>query len=108
MPAPRKHSFARSLLERIFPRTARSRRRNRKPPGARPSVEVLEDRTLLAVITWISEVSASWHSPSNWFPNRVPAAGDDVVIPDQPGALTITFSTGTSTIRSLEAHENLL
>src|SRR6516162_3599219 len=46
----------------------------------RPRLEVLEDRTLLSVITWTNPSGGDWDTPGNWDLNRKPAASDDVVI----------------------------
>ena len=49
----------------------------------------------------------SWHTDSNWHANRVPQAGDHVCIPDVADTNGITFSTGTTSIASLESAEPL-
>ncbi len=69
------------------------------------AVERLEDRTTPTTITWANAAGGSWHTPGNWDLNRVPAAGDDVVIPDLTGAQTITFSTGSTSVTSVESAE---
>jgi hypothetical protein len=61
-------------------------------------------------ITWVGNSSTepdSWHTASNWDLNRVPQAGDHVCIPDVADTDGITFSTGTTSIASLESTEHL-
>ena len=62
-----------------------------------------------ATINWTNPLGGSWATPANWNLNRVPAAGDDVVIPDLGSAgadLTISASTDVA-IQSLTSAENL-
>lgn len=57
-------------------------------------------------ITWTGGAGTnSWHTAGNWDLNRVPAAGDDVVIPDMSPDVTVTYSTGSTTITSLTSTE---
>jgi hypothetical protein len=65
-------------------------------------------------ITWVGNPSAepdSWHTASTWeagyAANRVPQAGDHVCIPDVADTNGITFSTGTTSIASVEGAEQL-
>src|SRR4051794_30867442 len=106
------------LFQPLFDRQnmgSRSRRRSGRKPNLahreRGSVfsrrkrlvfEHLEERTLLATITWINPSGGNWNSLSNWRDssnvNRVPGSADDVVIPDIGAAgvdQTITVSTAT-------------
>lgn len=71
-------------------------------------IERLEDRALLATITWGNAAGGNWNVPSNWVGGVVPAANDDVVIPDLVGTPTITFNTGTIAVRSLSIRENFV
>src|SRR5262245_9149779 len=48
----------------------------------------------------------SWHDANNWNPDGVPGPADDVSI-DVAGTITVTYSTGTTTINSLACEENL-
>lgn len=75
--------------------------RGRACPFVRLRFEHLEDRIQPATITWTNPAGGSWHSPGNWDLNRVPAAGDSVVIPDLAGAQTISYSSGGTSIQSL-------
>lgn len=59
-----------------------------------------------AAITWTGGAGTnSWHAAGNWDLNRVPAAGDDVVVPDMTPNVTVTYSTGNTTISSLTSVE---
>ncbi|MBI4002597.1 MAG: LEPR-XLL domain-containing protein [Nitrospira defluvii] len=51
-------------------------------------------------VCWINPAGGDWNVASNWSTGRVPTATDDVDI-HQPGAYTITHSSGTSIIKSL-------
>ncbi len=62
-----------------------------------------------ATITWDGDGDGvSWHDSDNWAGGSVPAAGDDVIIPDVTGSSSVTFSASSTsvTINSLECHEN--
>src|SRR5262245_16751170 len=101
-----------SRLRRSVNPTRSPRRRTRTRGGlgyAALACELLEARTLPAIITWTNPAGGSWSTAANWSLNRVPAAGDDVVIPDVGAAganVTITLS-GLSTITSLKTSENV-
>ena len=64
-----------------------------------PRVEALEERTLLATIRWNNPAGGSWHEAGNWDLQRVPAAGDDVVV-DLPGDYFVYHSLGSTDINS--------
>lgn len=49
---------------------------------------------------------SSWSDPLNWSSNLLPGAADDVII-DVPAAISVTYASGTTTIRSLTSAENL-
>ncbi len=61
-----------------------------------------------ATVTWKNAAGGAWEVPGNWDTGALPRAGDDVVIPDLPGDVTITHATGTDTIRSLTSHEGVV
>src|SRR5262245_37265074 len=46
----------------------------------------------------------SWHTAANWSGNAVPGLNDDVII-DVPGDITVVYSTGSTTVRSLQCQE---
>lgn len=69
--------------------------------------ERLEDRSLLATVTWDGGGgNFDWNTLDNWSTNALPVSGDDVIIPDLVGTPTIT-SGGTVGINSLTATEAL-
>jgi hypothetical protein len=70
-------------------------------------VERLEDRTLLAMITWGNASGGDWNTGSNWVGGVVPGVNDDAVIPNTFGSITVTYSSGTSEIHSLANAETL-
>src|SRR4051794_16165843 len=70
------------------------------------SMEMLEDRALMTAIVWTNPTGGSWQTASNWDLNRLPAAGDDVSIPDLAGNQTITSSADVS-VQTLNSAELL-
>jgi hypothetical protein len=92
-------------LLRKASRTTRKTLRNRRRKLL--SFEALEVRRVLATITFQDANGGSWQDPAKWDLNRVPAAGDDVVIPAFVGNPVITFSSGTTSIRSLTSSETV-
>jgi hypothetical protein len=79
-------------------------------PSFKPSIEVLESRVVPATITWNVVSGGSWGTAANWDLNRTPTTGDDVVIPDKGTAgpsITITYSSGTTSVNSITSAENL-
>ncbi len=76
-------------------------------PRKRLGFERLEDRALLATITWVNAGGGAWNAPSNWDLGRLPMAGDDVVIPDLAGDQTISHTSGSSSIQSLTSAERV-
>src|SRR3954452_7250098 len=87
----------------------RSRSRKSLPPRRRrPSVESLESRCLLAIITWDGGAGTfNWNEAANWDVDPLPGANDDAVIPDLTGSPTIVVSSGSVTIKSLQSAESL-
>jgi len=78
----------------ISPLIARARQRVHGRRGFRPALSWLEDRTLLATVTWASGVSGDWDNPAMWTGGAVPGPGDDAVIPF--GDITVTHSSPAS------------
>jgi hypothetical protein len=70
-------------------------------------IERLESRNLLAAITWINSSGGSWHNPQNWDLGRIPAATDDVSIPDLSGEPIIRHEAGNTQIASLTSRETV-
>ncbi len=52
----------------------------RRPPLARPVLEILEDRLAPATITWSNPAGGDWDTGSNWTGGNVPEASDNAVI----------------------------
>ena len=73
----------------IGPRLRRGPRR-----GARPAVNRLEDRTLLATVTWINSAGGDWDTPSNWSTGTLPGPSDDAVI--AVSGITVTHASSAS------------
>jgi RHS repeat-associated protein len=72
-------------------------RRNDRLRTRRLQLESLEDRRLLAVLTWDGEAgTADWHDEANWSTNTVPGPSDDV----QLDAAAVHIG-GDLTVRSL-------
>ncbi len=92
--------YARSLLKRMSRNRQRQARRSHGPASRSRVFEHLEDRRLLATISWINTDSGSWSNPANWSSGVLPGPADDVVI-DVPASITITHSSGSDTIQSL-------
>lgn len=61
-------------------------------------------------ITWTGDGDGSaWHDPNNWDLERVPDAGDDVVVPEVASTSAVLYSSsaGATTINSLTCEEAL-
>ena len=75
-----------------------------------PSLERLEDRTVLNGVSWINAAGGDWDTAANWVDtsnssHHVPGATDDVTI-NVPGNVTITHTQNvTDTINSLSASD---
>jgi hypothetical protein len=79
-----------------------------RPRWPRPlTVELLEDRSLPAPIIWTNENGGSWNDPNNWDLGRIPANGDVVIIPEQPGDPWISFDGGAVVLTGLSTSEGL-
>jgi RHS repeat-associated protein len=66
--------------------------------------EPLETRQLLAVITWDGGpggTGSSWSDPVNWAGNVLPGPNDDVIIGPGTTAVSLSTSSTTTSIRSL-------
>jgi fibronectin-binding autotransporter adhesin len=63
-----------AVTRRLLARQAARRRR-------RLFLECLEDRSLLALLTWDGSSSANWSDPANWVGDIAPTSGDDLVFP---------------------------
>ena len=73
----------------------------------RLAVESLEDRRVLAAVSWDGGGDGiNWSDGLNWSTNALPTSADDVTI-SVPGTITVTHASGNDTIRSLTSAENL-
>ena len=59
-------------------------------------------------VTWVPDADGLWQTASNWSSTPgMPGAGDDVII-NVAGDRTITLSSGTQSIKSLDSSEQIL
>jgi hypothetical protein len=69
----------------------------------RPTLEALEELTLLATVTWVAG-SGDWQNPANWSDedgiSRLPGPDDDAVI-DVPG-ISVSHSAAIDSVKSLQ------
>jgi hypothetical protein len=73
-----------------------------RSPSFRPHLEILEGRTLPAIVTWINPAGGDWDTASNWDAGQVPTASDDAVI--DMANISVTHGTGaTDTVNSLNS-----
>ncbi len=99
--------FSRRWLSQKLPST-RSDRALRNRRTFKPTLETLEDRWMLSTIHWTNPAGGNWGVAGNWDLNRMPSAGDDVVIPTLGSGISITHSTGTDTVQSVTSGTNLI
>jgi hypothetical protein len=59
----------------------------------RTLVSQLEDRTLLATVTWAGDVRGDWDDAAMWTGGAIPGPADDAVIPFSD--ITVTHSSST-------------
>ena len=87
-----------------------ARRPSRRPVTSRRiALEELENRCLLAAITWIgSGDKTSWDDSRNWSPALVPGPDDVATIPTLSPKPTITFPARDLTVKSIDSKANLL
>lgn len=82
----------RSAHERFEHQRQAARRRRRL------FLERLEERSLLATLTWDGSSSAIWNDAANWVGDIAPAAGDDLVFPGGAGNLANTNNYPAGTV----------
>lgn len=97
-----------SILSNRFQRPVRQTTRRRPGPHRDAArLESLECRYLLSAIAWTGAGDAAcWNDDANWDLGRLPAAGDDVSIPDV-AATTQVLLAGTHSFNSLISNESL-
>lgn len=90
-------------------RCCRKRRRSATSKRGQ-AIEHLEQRTLLATVSWAVDADGDWSNAANWLDdqgvNRLPTSADDVVI-DRPGADVTVTNAGTRNVQSLTLNESL-
>ncbi|MFI5454955.1 MAG: RHS repeat-associated core domain-containing protein [Isosphaerales bacterium] len=100
-------------MSRLHATNGRSSSRRKLDPRSRDGrlhrirFEVLEPRTLLAQVNWVTTSSGNWNDGSNWSTDQVPGPGDDVVIDVNGASPTVTVS-GNESIHSLIALDPLV
>ncbi len=72
----------------------------------RPRLTLLEERTLMATVSWINPSGGDWDVPANWSTGQLPGLADDVVI-NMPG-ITISHGSGTDAVNSLTSADPLI
>ena len=71
--------------------------------------ERLEERTLLALVTWDGGGDGgSWDDANNWDTNTLPQPVDAVVIPDVAATTRVEHRTGSTSITSLVSNEQFV
>ncbi len=90
-------------------RTSRRSTRKSFPVLARayrPLLSRLEERRLLATVTWASDVSGDWDNPAMWMGGVVPGSGDNATIPFSD--ITVTHSSSAAdSVNSLNSQAAL-
>ena len=97
-------------FDRLFSVNARKRRSTLRRRRSVPRLEHLEDRCLLAAISWDGDGDGvSWNDRFNWDTDTLPGAADDAIIDDgnANNVLAVDYLGGTTTIKSLHNAENL-
>src|SRR4051794_7262549 len=85
-----------------LPRSSQTRRRADRiaKRAFRPQQDRLEDRTLLATVTWMNPGGGDWDTSANWSTGALPGPSDDVII-DQSGITVIHSSSVPDSVKSL-------
>jgi hypothetical protein len=59
-----------------------------------------------ATVSWVGG-SGDWNTAGNWDTGVLPGPDDDVLI-DTAGVITVTHSSGTHAVKSIQSHENFV
>jgi hypothetical protein len=86
------------MWRRLF---RRGRQKSIQCTQFRPSVEGLEERNLLATLSWAGPNGGLWSVAANWSPAQVPQGGDTVVFGDTDGQNTNSTDDGISAVAGL-------
>jgi hypothetical protein len=57
--------------------------------------------------SWVATTGGAWESGTNWNKGFAPVNGAVVTIPDLPGSATITYSGGTTNVKTVNSFEGL-
>ncbi len=71
------------------------------------SIERLEERALLAVVSWNTDASGFWDDGNNWSTGQIPGSGDDVTI-DRGAFNPIITIRDNRTVNSIISRESLV
>jgi hypothetical protein len=101
--------FARwPLLKSLFSSRRRPSVSKRILPKRRMALEHLEQRTLLAIVTWDGGGGDfNWNNALNWSGDTLPGAGDDVTIGEAFSAITVVHNSGSTSINHITSHATL-
>ena len=95
------------LLKKLSHSSKKVHRAGMKNARRRFIFERLEDRRMMAAVSWDGGGgNLLWSNPINWSGDQLPTASDDVTI-NAPGDVTIVFSGGTAAIKSLNSSDSL-
>jgi hypothetical protein len=90
------------MFNRVSITKRRSRAKIENPRGYRASFDVLERRSLLAVVNWIAATGGDWNVGSNWSTGQVPGPNDTAVI-DLSGSPTISIGAQGADVGSIQS-----
>jgi len=93
-----------SLPELSETRGARKRSRRGGGLTSRPRLEVLEDRTLPSVVSWVNG-SGNWSDSTHWSTGALPTAADDAMIAPSV-AISVTISSGSFEVHRLTTNSS--
>ncbi|MGE3166740.1 MAG: beta strand repeat-containing protein [Planctomycetota bacterium] len=92
----------------LLPETGMYRIEVEAGPAASGSYQVWRNEyTTQPAGLWVFPGSGSWTDAQNWSGGTVPGPGVAVTIPEYPGELTVTVTTGNSVCASVVSDENL-
>jgi len=97
------------LRFRRRPARVRMRRQNKRKAIQYSAAESLEDRVMLAAVSWTGAGDGTnWNNAQNWSTQAVPGAGDSVTI-NLTNSQTIVYSSSAcnTTIQSLNGNDPL-
>ncbi|MBL8803413.1 MAG: IPT/TIG domain-containing protein, partial [Planctomycetes bacterium] len=78
------------------------------PSGTAGAYQIWFDRhAILPKGQWLFPLSGNWQDATNWSRSQLPLENDAVTIPDKPGAITVTVSSGTHKVASVNSLEGL-